>query len=146
MSKLKGKGHELYGPLLSIVLIIGVLAGCSSNNTAIDTNIPSNTSTSIDTTTQNVTTEKIKAVIAYAGGTCEAPIFVAYHKGFFDAEGLDVELVQAGFKELQLALTSDTIDAALANFAWFKPIEQGLNIKLTAGVHTGCIKAVVPPD
>jgi NitT/TauT family transport system substrate-binding protein len=88
---------------------------------------------------------KEKAVIAYAGGTCEAPVFVAYHKGFFEEEGLEVELVQAGFDQLKLGLTTGKIDAALANFAWFKPIEQGLSIKLTAGVHTGCIKAVTSP-
>jgi NitT/TauT family transport system substrate-binding protein len=43
-------------------------------------------------------------------------------------------------------LDAGTIDAALSNIAWFKPIEQGLNIRLTAGVHTGCIAAVTPPD
>lgn len=87
-----------------------------------------------------------KTVISYAGGTCEAPTFVAFHKGFFEEEGLDVELVQTGFEQLKLGLDSGEIDAALSNFAWFKPIEQGLNIKLTAGIHTGCIKAVTPAD
>jgi NitT/TauT family transport system substrate-binding protein len=75
-----------------------------------------------------------------------APTFVAFQKGFFKAEGLDVELVQMAFDQLKQGLTTGKVDAAQANFAWFKPIEQGMNIKLVAGIHTGCIKAVTPSD
>jgi NitT/TauT family transport system substrate-binding protein len=91
-------------------------------------------------------TQQAKTVISYAGGTCKAPIYVAYQKGFFKDEGLDVDLVQAGFDQLKLSLDSGDIDATQANFAWFKPIEQGLNIKLTAGIHTGCISLVTPSN
>lgn len=117
---------------LSIAIILfltaGTFAGCTGKEA------------------QNVSDGKKKVTIAYAGGTCEAPVFAAYHKGFFEEEGLEVELVQAGFDELKQGLATGKIDAAMANIAWFKPIEQGMDLKLTAGIHTGCIKAVVPGD
>jgi NitT/TauT family transport system substrate-binding protein len=122
--------------LLLISLALG-LSGCSATKTSETTGMAA--------TTQSSQLSYGKTVVAYAGGTCEAPTFVALQKGFFKAEGLDVELVQMGFDDLKIGLTTGKVDAAQANFAWFKPIEQGMNVKLTAGIHTGCIKAVAPP-
>jgi hypothetical protein len=31
-------------------------------------------------------------------------------------------------------------------FQWLKPIEQGLNVKLTSGLHEGCLRFVTPKD
>ena len=126
---MKNKFLKVLALSLSIVLGASSMFGCTNNNAA-----------------QKKDGEKTKVTIAYAGGTCEAPVFVAYHNGFFEEEGLEVELVQAGFDELKQGLATGKIDAAMANIAWFKPIEQGLSLKLTAGIHTGCIKAVIPGD
>lgn len=141
--------HKLAGLVLSIGVLLSIAAGCSSSgsenpSTAPDTSGTSDVSNASSAPSE--TNQLKKVVISYAGGTCEAPVYVAYHKGFFEEEGLDVELIQAGFDQLKLSLDSGDIDATQANFAWFKPIEQGLNIKLTAGIHTGCIKAVTPAD
>src|SRR5262249_1278148 len=38
--------------------------------------------------------------VAYLGLTCEAPIFVAREKGFYDEEGLDVEMVRTDWDGL----------------------------------------------
>lgn len=84
--------------------------------------------------------------IGYAGGTCEAPFFVALHKGFFKAEGLDPDPVKVDFETLKTGITSGKIDVSVGNFAWFKAIEQGFKVKLTGGLHAGCIQAVTPKN
>jgi NitT/TauT family transport system substrate-binding protein len=88
--------------------------------------------------------ENVSVRIGHYGGTCEAPVYIAYEKGFFKARGLNVELVKTNFDTLKEGIGTGKIDAVQASPGLFKPIEQGLNIKLTNGIHTGCIQAVVP--
>ncbi len=98
-------------------------------------------------TAGNADSVKLKKFnVGYSGGTCEAPSFVAYVKGFFKAEGLDVDFQQYGFDALKTGLSSGKIDGTVGNFGWFKMIEQGFAIKLTGGIHAGCISLVVPRD
>jgi len=85
-----------------------------------------------------------KVTFAYAGSTCESPIFVAYEKGFFKEEGLDVTLIQQDFETLKTGIATGKVDGTIGNFSWFKPIEQGFDVKLTGGLHSGCIQLVVP--
>jgi NitT/TauT family transport system substrate-binding protein len=82
-----------------------------------------------------------KLKVAYLGLTCEAPIFVAYEKGFFKDEGLDVELVKTDWDGLREGLGLGKFDAnhTLVLFL-LKPIEQGLDVKITGGIHTGCLR------
>jgi NitT/TauT family transport system substrate-binding protein len=87
-----------------------------------------------------------KVKIAYNGSTCEAPLYAAYHKGFFREQGVDVELVKMDFETLKEGLATGKVDFTQGNFKWLKPIEQGLKVKLAAGVHNGCIQAVVPKN
>jgi NitT/TauT family transport system substrate-binding protein len=85
-----------------------------------------------------------KVRIGYNGSACEAALFVAYHKGFFKDAGTDAELVKMDFETLKEGLATGKIDATQGNFKWIKPIEQGLNVRLVAGIHNGCIQLVVP--
>ena len=84
-------------------------------------------------------------ILAYGGGTCEAATFAGHEKGFFAAEGLDVELLKMtpGLSGAE-AIASGKYDASGGIiFTWLKPIEQGADIKVTAGVHGGCTRLIV---
>ncbi|MEY2466393.1 MAG: sulfonate transport system substrate-binding protein, partial [Verrucomicrobiota bacterium] len=82
-----------------------------------------------------------KIRVGYIGLTCEAPIFTAVEKGFFKEEGLDVSLVKcewANYKDV-LALGGYDITHHLVMY-FLKPIEQGLDVKFTGGIHRGCLR------
>src|SRR5437773_2459990 len=100
-----------------------LLAGCSRKNAG------------------SSTAESNKIRVGYIGLTCEAPIFSAVEKGFFKEEGLDVSLVKcewANYKDV-LALGGFDITHHLVMY-FLKPIEQGLDVKFTAGIHRGCLR------
>src|SRR3982751_1702536 len=82
-----------------------------------------------------------KIRVGYIGLTCEAPIFSAVENGFFKEEGLEVELVKcewANYKDV-LALGGYDITHHLVMY-FLKPIEQGLDVRFTAGIHKGCLR------
>jgi NitT/TauT family transport system substrate-binding protein len=113
--------------LLLVVLTGATLMGCNKDsNSAV---APSN-----------------KVRVGYVGITCEAPIFTAIEKGFFKEEGLDVSLVKcewANYKDV-LALGGFDITHHLIMY-FLKPIEQGLDVKFTGGIHRGCLRVQAAP-
>src|SRR5262249_34869659 len=75
------------------------------------------------------------------GLTCEPSIYVAYEKGFFKEEGLDVELVKSDWDSMRDGLGLGRFDATHHLIMYLlKPIEQGLDVKLTGGIHSGCLR------
>src|ERR1700675_1583987 len=82
-----------------------------------------------------------KIRVGYIGITCEAPIFCAVENGFFKDEGLDVELVKCEWSKYKdvLALGGFDITHHLIMYL-LKPIEEGLGVKFTAGIHRGCLR------
>ena len=82
-----------------------------------------------------------KIRVGYIGLTCEAPIFTAYEKGFFKEEGLDVEFVRCEWATYKDALALGQFDITHHLVMYFlKPIEQGLDVKFTGGIHRGCLR------
>src|ERR1700751_5652831 len=88
-----------------------------------------------------------KTRVGYIGITCEAPIFSAVENGFFKEEGLDPELVKCEWSKYKdvLALGGFDITHHLIMYL-LKPIEQGLDVKFTAGIHTGCLRVQTATD
>jgi NitT/TauT family transport system substrate-binding protein len=72
---------------------------------------------------------------------CTAAVPIAVDRGFFDRHGLDVELINFGGSTDLLLETIGTgkADAGIGMILrWLKPLEQGFDVKLVAGVHGGC--------
>ncbi|WP_158940135.1 ABC transporter substrate-binding protein [Burkholderia sp. S171] len=78
-----------------------------------------------------------------AGAICTAPVPVAVKQGFFTKRGLDVELINFAGSTDQLleAIATGKSDAGVGMaLRWIKPLEQGFDVKLTAGIHGGCMR------
>src|SRR5213595_635702 len=109
-------------PIALVAMASLLLAGCSRKNS-------------------NSAAESNKVRVGYIGITCEAPIFTAVEKGFFKEERLDASLVKcewANYKDV-LALGGFDITHHLVMY-FLKPIEQGLDVKFTGGIHRGCLR------
>ncbi|MFM0285739.1 ABC transporter substrate-binding protein [Paraburkholderia megapolitana] len=78
-----------------------------------------------------------------AGAICTAPVPVAVKQGFFKRHGLQVELINFAGSTDQLleAIATGKSDAGVGMaLRWIKPLEQGFDVKLTAGIHGGCMR------
>lgn len=84
--------------------------------------------------------------IGYGTVLCQAPLQIAIEKGFFDEEGLDYEVVKLDGLVTEY-VGSGQVDASYGLVSKFiQPIDNGLDITMTAGIHTGCIKLLVKKD
>src|SRR6266446_5740561 len=104
------------------IIFVVLLAGCGREDS-----------------TSSAASNKVR--VGYIGITCEAPIFTAVEKGFFKEEGLEVSLVKcewANYKDV-LALGGFDVTHHLVMY-FLKPIEQGLDVKFTGGIHRGCLR------
>lgn len=119
---------RVIGMLLGILSIIFTLSGCSIKSNAKETSAKQD--------------ETVR--IAYLGTIDEAPLYIAAEKGFFDKEGIKVELVKSDEDSLQEQIKTGTVDGVTAGSDYFKYIEEGLPLTITAGLHAGCIRLIVP--
>ena len=84
---------------------------------------------------------------AYHGSLCGAPLYIAQENGFFADENLEIEQVTVDAAHVAEAVGSDQVDVGMGLIGkMLQPLENGLPIKFTTGVHTGCIKLLVPAD
>ena len=86
--------------------------------------------------------------LGFEGGLCQAAIPLTHLNGFFAEEGLETEIVVTGdlvtSRDSLAAGHIDTVAGMLA--AWFVPATQGMDLRFTQGLHTGCASAFVLAD
>lgn len=81
--------------------------------------------------------------IGYGTALCASPLQIAIEKGYFDEEGLNYEVVKMDGLVMEY-VGSGQVDASFGLVSKFiQPIANGLDITMTAGIHTGCIKLLV---
>ena len=83
---------------------------------------------------------KIKLAINKSA-VCLAPVAVAEQQKIFSKYNLDVEFVNFGNSTdvLLEAIATGKADAGVGMaLRWLKALEQGFDVKLTAGTHGGC--------
>ncbi|MCD8084141.1 MAG: ABC transporter substrate-binding protein [Clostridiales bacterium] len=135
--------------IVSVLLVLSSLAfltacgakSASDNEPAVAQN------TSVSAAADETSKEPFHLRIAYSPSLCQAPLHIAVEKGFFADEGIDPENIQVEASHVQEAIGADQVDVGFGLIGKFlQPIENGLAIKFTAGVHTGCTKIIVPKD
>lgn len=81
-------------------------------------------------------------------GVCEAPLIVAYEKGFFKDAGLNVVLKKTGNDEDVTAAVGSGKYVATNGifFNFLGPIYNGTPVKLSGGLHHGCLDLYTRTD
>jgi NitT/TauT family transport system substrate-binding protein len=83
--------------------------------------------------------------IAYGGATCSSPVAIASLKGFFDEEGVKINLVSGGgFEVERTALATGKMAVQNGDFQYFPAVHNGIDVKLIGALHEGCIKILAP--
>jgi sulfonate transport system substrate-binding protein len=78
-----------------------------------------------------------------ATSVCTVAAPVAKERGVFAKHNLDVNFINFGGSTEQLleAIATGKADAGIGMaLRWLKPLEQGFDVRITAGVHGGCIR------
>ncbi|MDR0846549.1 MAG: ABC transporter substrate-binding protein [Lactobacillales bacterium] len=85
--------------------------------------------------------------IADNNDVCGAPQQIAEVKGFFKEEGIKIEKVNIGKLDNLGAINADKIDASNSLIgSVIQPLANGAKIKITTGLHTGCLQILTRDD
>ena len=84
-------------------------------------------------------------MLGFQGASCEAYFYAAEMLNLYEKYGLDVEMVRATNARDNIASGKlDVTESVIQE--WVIPIEQGLDVKFTLGMHQGCSACVVLAD
>lgn len=146
---------KLISLLLCLGMVSALLAGCGAaeekedklelKEGELDTTESESDDENMPVTQSSQKEGSNALVVAYYGGTCEAPIFVAKEKGFFEEQGLDVELTLVT-QDTAMLVATNKIDAVMVTPALFPGMAEGLDINIIEAAHTGCIQGATTKD
>ena len=80
-----------------------------------------------------------------ASAFCLSPVVVAQERGFFEKNGLQVDLINytGSTDQLLESLATAKADAAVGMIhRWLKPLESGFDVKIVGSSHGGCVRLV----
>lgn len=83
-----------------------------------------------------------------ASAICNVAIPVAIRDGIFEKHGITIDLnnYSGSTDQLLEALATGKSDAAVGMaLRWLKPLEQGFDVKITSGIHGGCMRLLAGP-
>jgi NitT/TauT family transport system substrate-binding protein len=96
------------------------------------------------------TTIPVRIRVAWnTGAVCGAPIAAGKAHGIYAKHGIDVEFINfAGSTESLLeAIATGKAEAGVGMaLRWLKPLEQGFDVRIVAGLHSGCLRLLVAED
>lgn len=91
--------------------------------------------------------DPVTVKLGYTPSLCQAPLFIAKEKDFYKEAGVNVELVPVDGAHANEAIGSGKIDAMQTLvMKTIKPWQNGLPVKATAGIHSGCVRVVARND
>jgi len=80
-----------------------------------------------------------------ANAFCLTPIVAAVERGFFEKNGLEVDLINytGSTDQLLESLATGKADAAVGMIhRWLKPLEAGFDVKIVSSSHGGCVRLI----
>ncbi len=97
---------------------------------------------------ENAAASLAKIKVGYSiQGFDSVPVIVAYEKGYFRDQGLDVELIQVSSKDAAVALASGQLDiVVIGPPRVYNPIEKGAPIRMLSPIASAPTKLFIRPD
>lgn len=119
--------------ILLLVMLVGslmILSGCGGSE---------------EDQTAAESGDSIPCKIGYWGGTCEAPIYIAKEKGYFEECGISPELFVIT-EDTTTLMAKGQLDCYELTPDQFMPIKNGMEVKIIDSLHTGCIQGAATKE
>lgn len=130
----------------AFVFSLSACGGSGADTTSSATSKSSDSASSVASDASD-DSDKTHLRLIYSPSLCAAPMYIAIENGYFEEEGLDIEQVTIDAAHVSEAIGANQVDVGMGLVGkLLQPIENGLPIKFTTGIHTGCIKLLVPGD